>query len=144
MTKEEIKNIRKTLGLTQQLMAERVGVDIKKIRNYEKTGNIPKSKEAILLNLYKECSFKNSNISPTIKGDNNPIIIGEHNTNGSNLTDVITELKNVIQDKDKTITDKDKIIADKDKTIDTLREELKEKTNQINTLLNIVQSMNKK
>lgn len=122
MTKEEIKNIRKDLGLTQQMMAERLGVDIKTVRNYEKLGNIPKSKEAIFLSL-KDMSFsKNSPASIIIRDSNT-----ENKGNSSDLSEIITELK--------------LIIKDKNKTIETLSEELKEKTFQINHLLTIIENM---
>lgn len=95
MTKEEVKNIRKELGFTQQMMAERVGVDIKTIRNYEKIGNIPKTKEAIFLNLKKASSYKEPGIV-SVEFDSKSVA-------DSNLRSLIGILKTTLVEKDKQI-----------------------------------------
>lgn len=47
----EITENRKKLGLTQAELAEKIGVSLKTISNYENGGKIPKSKKVLLLNV---------------------------------------------------------------------------------------------
>lgn len=44
----DIKEIRRTLNITQKELAERVGVSVNTIQNWESGGTIPKSKHKIL------------------------------------------------------------------------------------------------
>lgn len=47
----EIKENRKKLGLTQQELADKLGVSLKTVSNYEKGEVIPDSKKALLRNI---------------------------------------------------------------------------------------------
>lgn len=49
--KIDVKKIRKSLGFSQQQLADKIGVHLKTIQNYENGGIVPKSKHAILLDL---------------------------------------------------------------------------------------------
>ncbi|MCM1440039.1 MAG: helix-turn-helix domain-containing protein [Roseburia sp.] len=51
MTANEIKEIRSQLGLSQEALAERLGVHARTIQNWESGGKIPKSKDALLCGL---------------------------------------------------------------------------------------------
>lgn len=51
MTANEVKQIRNFLGLSQEALAEKVGVHSRTIQNWESGGKIPKSKDAILRSL---------------------------------------------------------------------------------------------
>ncbi len=51
MTAKEVKEIRDNLGLSQEALAEKVGVHTRTIQNWESGGKIPKSKDAILRSL---------------------------------------------------------------------------------------------
>lgn len=51
MTAFEIKQIREQLGLSQEALAERLGVHPRTIQNWESGGTIPKSKDAMLRGL---------------------------------------------------------------------------------------------
>lgn len=51
MTANEVKQIRDFLGLSQEALAEKVGVHSRTIQNWESGGKIPKSKDAILRSL---------------------------------------------------------------------------------------------
>ena len=51
MTAEEIKEIRSRLGLSQEALAEKIGVHARTIQNWESGGKIPKSKDALLCSL---------------------------------------------------------------------------------------------
>ena len=51
MTANEVKQIRDILGLSQEALAEKVGVHPRTIQNWESGGKIPKSKDAILCSL---------------------------------------------------------------------------------------------
>lgn len=62
MTATELKNTRKTLGLTQENLAERMGVTVRTIKNYEKGELIPESKVILLKNIF-EAETKKKNIS---------------------------------------------------------------------------------
>ena len=146
-TKEKkLKEFFKELDLTQEEIAKRLNISQSLVSDYingkKKFGKKSARKWAdefgiSPLWLYIDDDIKdNQVINPTIKGDNNPIIIGENNTTGSNLSEFISELKLIIRDKEN-------IILDKDKTIKLLTEELKERTSQINRLLAILENSNK-
>lgn len=51
MTANEVKQIRESLGISQEILAEKVGVHTRTIQNWESGGKIPKSKDAILRSL---------------------------------------------------------------------------------------------
>lgn len=51
MTANEVKQIRDFLGLSQEALAEKIGVHSRTIQNWESGGKIPKSKDAILRSL---------------------------------------------------------------------------------------------
>lgn len=51
MTAKEVKEIRDFLGISQESLAEKVGVHPRTIQNWESGGKIPKSKDAILRSL---------------------------------------------------------------------------------------------
>lgn len=56
MNAERVKELRALLGLTQKELAEKIGVSLKTITNYETGGVIPDSKQQLLLSLKKEAS----------------------------------------------------------------------------------------
>lgn len=51
MTELDIKDLRSKLGITQKQLAEKVGVSVNTIQNWESGGKIPKSKHPILTSL---------------------------------------------------------------------------------------------
>lgn len=66
ITAEEIKELRKTLNLTQRELGSKIGVSINTIGNYEKGGVIPASKQDLLekmINEAKHGTKVRSNIS---------------------------------------------------------------------------------
>lgn len=58
MNNLEFKEIRHKLGLTQKELAERLGVSVNTIQNYEKGGVIPASKDKILGSLLEDSLLK--------------------------------------------------------------------------------------
>lgn len=71
MNKLEFKEIRQKLGLTQKEMAEKLGVSINTIQNYEKGGVIPASKNKILGSLLDDEMLKTytKEIENDVSGD---------------------------------------------------------------------------
>lgn len=73
MTKEEIKKIRKELGLTQVKFAQKLGVDTKTIQNWEAGKTIPQTKNGIIREILKS----STNPSAELITDTNQIISEE-------------------------------------------------------------------
>ena len=65
MTNLDVKELRKSLGLSQKAFAEKIGVARQTIVNWEKGENIPESKQELLTNIVQH-GFSGS------QGQNNP------------------------------------------------------------------------
>lgn len=72
---KDIKNLRRALNLNQRELAEKLGVSVGTIQNYEKGGVIPESKHKILVNL-----TKHDPIAEKILG----VITGDSSIRGNN------------------------------------------------------------
>lgn len=133
MTAKEIKEIRDSLGLSQEALAERVGVHTRTIQNWESGGKIPKSKDAIL------CSLRPSQ---------HIVYGGQHvqhgdAVNGNKIVEAITDEKEEVEEK---VTIIEKVECD----LDQIRTELAElkKTHaevvaQNSRLLSIIETLTK-
>lgn len=51
MDKADVKRVRQILGLTQKELADKIGVSVNTIQNYEKGGVIPVSRQQMLITL---------------------------------------------------------------------------------------------
>ncbi|WP_408041134.1 helix-turn-helix domain-containing protein [Tenacibaculum amylolyticum] len=58
ITSKTIKDFRKENNITQQALAELIGVTWRTIQNYESGGKIPKSKNVLFSNVFEEFSKK--------------------------------------------------------------------------------------
>ncbi len=65
----EIKKRRKELGLTQAGLAKKLGVSLKTVGNYEKGGEIPETKQALLLEILSNKTL----LVPRIKNQKNEV-----------------------------------------------------------------------
>lgn len=52
MTSEELKELRNSKGLTQTEFAEKLGINIRTVQNWEGGTNIPKSKEMLIRSIF--------------------------------------------------------------------------------------------
>lgn len=89
MTAKEVKQIRDILGLSQEALAEKLGVHTRTIQNWESGGKIPKSKDAILCSLLppQHIVFGGQNVQ---HGDA---------VNGNKIVETIGEEKEQIEEK---------------------------------------------
>ena len=67
MSDINIKELRKKMGVSQEKLAEILGVHHRTIQNYENGGVIPKAKCAILRNLYDGANADSTNEEPILK-----------------------------------------------------------------------------
>jgi len=94
MDNQKIKEIRKNLGISQEKLAEMVGVSLSTIQNYENGSIIPKSRIPIFHNIEKQIEI----------GE-----ISQKNVNGHNINNIgndklaIARLHKIIEEKDKQI-----------------------------------------
>lgn len=102
MTAEEVKTLRNLLGLTQQELAEKIGVSFRTIQNYEAGGVIPPAKQKLLSGMLIEVR---GNISRNT-GSVNLGSVGGHNVT---VTDPAV----------KKIIEKDKIQLERDTSVDS-------------------------
>lgn len=118
MESSDIKTLRDRLNLTQEEFANKIGVSLRTIQNYEGGGKIPKAKMALLEELF----YNTRNINITGKGNiaNTGRIAGGVNTHNQSTQDV----NKIIESLENTIRAKDEIIKAKDEIIKMLKEQL--------------------
>ena len=127
-----VKKIRKKLGLSQQKLADILGLHLKTIQNYEKGTAIPKSKQPVFLNLQESI-----NSDSAIIGNNNKNVLQNvknskvHIDDRKYYSDSPDVLRVQIEEKEERIKEKDAQIKEKDAQI-------KEKDAQIKQLLEIL------
>lgn len=99
---ENIKELRKKVGLTQTALAEAVGVDIKTIQNWEAGRAIPKTKYGILRSILHPSQSVGDVKGSTIVGAN---VNGSGNNISNNdaialskAIDEISEMRKIIQE----------------------------------------------
>lgn len=131
----DIKEIRLKLGVSQEKLAEMLGVHHRTIQNWESGSKIPKSKHEILRSLILTISNSGNTKEPQHIGEvkNSTIVGGNVNGNGNKITHYASEydackkeveyLKAMIAEKDKIIIEKDNLIADKERLINILLKE---------------------
>lgn len=100
MIEIDVHKIRKTLKLTQQEFADRIGVDRRTIINYEQGGKIPKSK----LHLFE--AFISDNNTPVVTYKNS-----QNTVNSENLENIIKSLKEHIVTLKELVIEKDKLLV---------------------------------
>ncbi|CAL2084036.1 helix-turn-helix domain-containing protein [Tenacibaculum sp. 190524A02b] len=66
-TAEDIKNIRKKHSLTQEKLANLLGVSWRTIQNYERGHTIPKSKNTLFRVLFEKLENKSSDLSTSLE-----------------------------------------------------------------------------
>lgn len=89
MTSEEVKTLRGLLGLTQQELAEKLGVSFRTIQNYEAGGVIPPAKRKLLSGMLNEIR---GNIS------RNTGSVNTGNIGGHNITVADSAVKKIIRE----------------------------------------------
>jgi len=92
----DVLQIRKTLGLSQQKLADKLGIDRRTIQNYETGGSIPKTKHAIFLSLLDEKKEES-------QADLTPELLAKQSN--SELIRIIAEQQEIIADQQKIIKD---------------------------------------
>lgn len=86
----DVKKIREELGLSQEALAEKVGVHPRTVQNWESGSKIPKSKHAILRDLIlKPQTYAGGGEQQNVNGDN---INGNNVTVHNSDTDKLLEL----------------------------------------------------
>lgn len=95
----DIKKIRESLGLSQEQLAEMVGVHPRTVQNWESGSKIPKSKHGILRNLVlKPQRYAGGGEQNNVHGNN---------INGNNVTvnqpDTMDELLKILQMKEASL-----------------------------------------
>jgi predicted transcriptional regulator len=111
MTSEEAKTLRSLLGLTQQELAEKIGVSFRTIQNYEAGGVIPPAKQKLLSGMLSEVR---GNISRNT-GSVNTGSVGGHN-----VTIADPSIKKIIE-KDKIQLERDLSVEGYLQTIEGLK-----------------------
>lgn len=86
MNAEDLRNIRLNLGLTQKELAEKVGVDIKTIQNWEYGKKIPSTKDGIIRAL--------------VESINN---VDQQNVNGDNIKSGGVEFMEIIREQQRSL-----------------------------------------
>lgn len=100
MSNINVKEIRIELGYSQEKLAEKLGVSVRTIQNWESGTKIPTSKHAILRNL--TISDKNQ-ITPSIKKKDLVTMPREVFEQITNLTQTIMSQQKVIESQQETI-----------------------------------------
>ncbi len=67
MNGKEIKKYREDKGWTQQYLANKIGVGVRTIQNYENDGVVPESRGEILRSVFFDDSNENVNNLPLVK-----------------------------------------------------------------------------
>lgn len=109
MNEFNVKEIRKKMNISQEKLAEMLGVHTRTVQNWESGTAIPKAKHAKL----RELTLQSTNISES------PVIVtGSNNTcNGNNINSnevvgrLIEQMKMQFEEKDKQIEEKDRQIG---------------------------------
>lgn len=92
MTKDEVKEIRKCLGLTQSAFAEVCGVTCRTVQKWEAGDVIPPAMVKMLLSLRAEHEASSSNVS-VASGDGSVAGIGNHVTQSSEVSRFLSLLE---------------------------------------------------
>jgi predicted transcriptional regulator len=111
MCEVDVKNLRLSLGLTQKELADKIGVSVNTIQNYESGRVIPKSKKKLLSEMSNQ-SRRNIHNTGTISGS---VISGDGNAVSCENTEIlkaeISRLLDENRELSKALMDaKDKII----------------------------------
>lgn len=86
MNAEDVKKLRATLGITQRELAQKLGVSLKTITNYENGGVIPDSKRQLLISL-EELAACNINVKKIGINKNGKIEASEYNSRNKYVSD---------------------------------------------------------
>ena len=92
MTDLDVRKIRETLGISQETLAEMVGVHPRTVQNWESGSTIPRSKHAILRDLVLKPQRYAGGEQSNVNGDN---INGNNVTVNKTDTEKLLELLNL-------------------------------------------------
>lgn len=113
----EVKEIRKSLGLTQVEFAKKLGVDTKTVQNWESGKNIPSSKHEIIRSL-KPRQYYGGNNQKNINGDN---------INGNKVTATSPEMEKMLE----ILATSEQSLAKAQEHITSLLEIIRDLTNKV-------------
>ena len=115
-----VKNVRKSLKMTQAEFAKLLGVAQKTVSNWEAGKVIPESKMEMLQNI-----SNNTIVGSIISGNNCT------NDNRQYYSDSPDVLRKQIEDLERTIAERERLLAEKEERIKEKDSQIKEKDSQI-------------
>lgn len=92
MNNIELRKLREEIGLSQSELADRIGVSLRTIQNYEKSGNIPEDKNAILHRILVDRESVSLIMTPSTK-ESSLVPLLPISAQGGSLNDFILSVK---------------------------------------------------